>query len=273
MITDMTAHRLHRRVARQFVPGFRNMRAIVSSGLSSLADFVLPPLCLACRKPVLSHDGLCGQCWPRVDFIVAPRCDVLGIPLAFSAGETIVSAAALADPPVYDRARAVACYDGVMRDLVHGLKYRDRHEGVKLLGRWLYRVGKEVLADADIIVPVPLARTRLWSRRFNQAAILARKLSNDSGVPDDPLALERIRHTASQVGLSVDQRKRNVAGAFEVPSARHSAVKGRKVVLVDDVITTGATANACARALKRAGATRVDVLTLARVVDPLAPTQ
>lgn len=247
-------------------------KALVRVGLARAADFILPPRCLACRASVLSHDGLCGVCWSKIDFIVPPCCDVLGIPLPFPSGEKVISAAAASDPPIYDRARAVARYDGVMRDLVHGLKYRDRHEGTALLGRWLTHAGAELLSGTDLLIPVPLARTRLWSRRFNQSAILAGVLAQGSGLPANPFALERIRRTQSQVGLTMDQRKRNVAGAFEVPQKHRNAVEGRHVVLIDDVITTGATANACARALKRAGATKVDVLALARVVDPLAPT-
>jgi ComF family protein len=236
-----------------------------------LADFVLPPLCLVCRSPVLGHGGLCAQCWPGVDFIEPPRCDVLGIPLPFPSDETVVSAAALANPPDYDRARVVARYDGVMRELIHGLKYGDRHEGVKLFCRWMTHSGADVLKDADMLVPVPLARARLWSRRFNQSALLARALSRALSIPDDPFVLKRTRWTASQVGLSTEQRKQNVAGAFQVPEPQGAGIADRKILLIDDVITTGATANACAKALKRAGAARVDVLALARVVDPLTP--
>jgi ComF family protein len=236
-----------------------------------LADFVLPPLCLVCRSSVQGHGGLCADCWPGIDFIEPPRCDVLGIPLPFPSGETVVSAAALANPPEYERARAVARYDGVMRNLVHGLKYGDRHEGVELFCRWLSHAGADVLEDADMLVPVPLARTRLWSRRFNQSALLARTLAHARNIPDNPFAVKRIRRTASQVGLSAEQRKANVAGAFRVPEHQGAAIAGRNILLIDDVITTGATANACAKALKRAGAERVDVLALARVVDPLTP--
>jgi len=249
----------------------RVLRTLFSAGISRITDFLLPPLCLGCRRHVSAHDALCGECWSRVDFIVEPYCDVLGIPLGYSTGDRIVSAAALANPPVYDRARAVAHYDGVMRDLVHSLKYGDRHEGVKLMSRWLDHAGAELLSDADVIIPVPLARTRLWSRRFNQAALLAQKLAVARDIHANPFALERTRRTMSQVGLSADQRKRNVAGAFEVPTSQRPVVAKRNILLIDDVVTTGATANACARALKKVGAARVDVLALARVVDPLAP--
>lgn len=249
----------------------RPLGAFCGKAAVKLADFVLPPLCLVCRSPVLGHGGLCAQCWPGIDFIEPPRCDVLGIPLPFPSDETLVSAAALANPPEYDRARAVARFDGVMRDLIHGLKYGDRHEGVKLFRRWMTHAGSDVLEDADILVPVPLARVRLWSRRFNQSALLAGALSHAGNIPANPFALNRTRWTASQVGLSTEQRKANVAGAFRVPEHQRAGIAGKNVLLIDDVITTGATANACAKALKRAGAARVDVLALARVVDPLTP--
>lgn len=252
-------------------PAPPSLRALCGIAANRLADFILPPLCLVCRSPVRAHDGICPACWSHIDFIEPPRCDRLGIPLPFPSRETIVSAAALADPPVYDRARAAARYDGTMRELIHGLKYGDRHEAVRLFCRWLVHAGEDVLDDATLIVPVPLARTRLWSRRFNQSALLASALGRARNIPHNPFVLERTRRTASQVGLSADQRKRNVAGAFRVPDGQRQTVAGRNVLLVDDVITTGATANACARALKRAGAARVDVLALARVVDPLTP--
>lgn len=248
------------------------IHALGMRALHRFGDLLLPPLCLACRSPVSGHDGLCTSCWPRIDFIEPPVCDRLGIPLPYATDEVLISAGAMADPPVYDRARAVARYDGVMRDLIHNLKFRDRHDGTALFGRWLSHAGRGLLPEADLIVPVPLYALRLWSRRFNQAALLAGVLSRISGVPNDPFVLSRIRRTASQVGLSAEQRKRNVRAAFAVAESTRPAIAGKRIVLIDDVITTGATANACARALKRAGAVRVDVLALARVVDPLTPS-
>ncbi|MDA7947894.1 MAG: ComF family protein [Hyphomicrobiaceae bacterium] len=236
-----------------------------------VVDVVLPPLCLACRASVQGHGGVCAACWRDIDFIESPRCDCLGIPLPYPSGDKIVSAAALADPPQYGRARAVARYDGTLRTLVHGLKYRDRHEGVELFSRWMVHAGEDLLRDADILVPVPLARMRLWERRFNQAVLLSRAIARVSGVKEAPVVLERTRRTVSQVGLSVEQRRRNVAGAFSVPEKHRRTIESMNIVLVDDVITTGATANACAKALLGAGAARVDVLALGRVVDPLTP--
>lgn len=241
-----------------------------------LADVALPPRCVACGRSAGDHDALCGGCWAGIDFIQQPLCDRLGIPLPFAAPDSdaaLVSAAALADPPAYDRARSVARYSDVMRRLIHDLKYRDRHIAVVLFTRWLQFAGSELLKETDLLVPVPLHASRLWFRRFNQSALLASALSRTSGRPCDPLLLARTRRTRSQVGLSADQRTRNLSGAISVTKDKELAVKGRAILLIDDVITTGATANACAKALRRAGAARIDVLALGRVVDPLAARQ
>ena len=240
---------------------------LLRRALAACADLIMPPCCLVCRSPLESHHLLCAPCWRQVSFIRPPLCDVLGIPLPFDTGERTISAAAAARQPPYDRARAVAHHSGAMRTLVHQFKYADRHDARVLFGRWLAEAGRELLADADLIVPVPLARLRLITRRFNQAAVLAQELSRRTRLPVAPHVLRRLRATPSQVGLTLDQRRRNVAGAFRVPKNRAELVRGRQVLLIDDVVTTGATAEACARALKRAGAARVDVLALAMVTD------
>lgn len=232
-----------------------------------LSDIVMPPVCLVCRTPVEGHDTLCARCWREVDFIRPPFCDRLGLPMPFDTGGRMLSAAAVAEPPSYDRARAVAAHSGSVRTLVHALKFHDRHDVRRLLGRWLADAGRDLIGDADVLVPVPLARRRLLARRFNQAAILAGEIARLSAIPHEPLLLERTRATTSQVGLSRSQRQRNVAGAFAVPPRLAARARGRKIVLVDDVITTGSTVGACARALRRAGAARVDVLALALVTD------
>ena len=156
-----------------------------------------------------------------------------------------------------------------MRELIQSFKYGDRHESVPLFGRWMAAAGAELLADADMIVPVPLYRSRLWSRRFNQSAMLAQAVGGLSGVPVDCFLLARVKRTHSQVGLSAAQRRKDVAGAFRATGPR-GQLRGKSVLVVDDVITTGATAEACARVLKRAGAARVDILALARAVEPSA---
>lgn len=240
------------------------------SALRAAADLVVPPVCLACHRPLAAQTAVCAVCWTEIDFIRPPLCDRLGIPLPFDVGEGAVSAAAVADPPEYDRARAVARFDGVMRELVHDLKFRDRHEARALFGRWLAEAGRELIADADLLVPVPLTRRRLLARRFNQAAILAQEVGRHATARYAPLVLGRVRSRPPQVGLSRQQRRDNVAGVFAVPSEARDGIAGARIVLVDDVITTGATVRAAARALKKAGAARVDVLALAMVTDVAA---
>lgn len=244
----------------------------VASSLLYAADLALPPICIACGALLDRHGVLCPACWSGVNFIRPPLCDRLGLPLPFDAGGVMISAAALASPPEYGRARAAAHYDGVMRNLIHALKYNDRHEGLGFFGKLLQEAGRGLLAEAEVIVPAPLYRLRLVSRRFNQSALLAKQLARETGLPAELMALQRVKRTQSQVGLTLDQRKRNVAGAFRVKEGHKDKIAGRRVLLIDDVITTGATADACARTLKRAGAAGVDVLALALVAgDALHP--
>jgi ComF family protein len=242
------------------VPFFRR-------GMAWLSDIVFPPVCLSCRSGLVTHDALCPACWSRIDFIRPPLCDRLGLPMPYDTGGLMISAAAAADPPSYERARAVAHYTGVMRELVHDFKFSDWHAARKLLSRLMSEAGKTLIAEADVVVPVPLSRARLISRRFNQAALLAQDLSRSSGIVYEPLALIRTRATPRQVGLTRAERKLNVRGAFAVSPARVARIAGRRVLLVDDVITTGATCGSAARALMRAGAAQVDVLALALVTD------
>lgn len=240
---------------------------LLRRALRALSDIVMPPVCLVCRAPIGTHDALCARCWREIDFIRPPLCDRLGLPMPYDTGGPMISAAAATDPPPYDRARAVAAHAGAMRTLVHALKFHDRHDARRLLGRWLVEAGGDLVAGADMVVPVPLARRRLLVRRFNQAAVLAREVARLAGLPYEPLVLERTRATASQVGLTRGARRRNVAGAFAVPPRHAGRVQGANILLIDDVITTGSTVGACARALKRAGARRVDALALALVTD------
>ncbi|HUB64620.1 MAG TPA: ComF family protein [Methylocella sp.] len=229
---------------------------------------VFPPACLNCRQSTGAPGSLCAACWAQVRFIERPFCERLGTPFAMDLGnEGLLSPEAVADPPVYARARAVAHFeDGPVRQLVHRLKYSDRMELAKPLGTWMARAGNELLAEADLLVPVPLHRRRLAARRFNQAHVLAQAIAAQCGVPADPFILARVKPTPSQVGLSRAQRALNLQGAFRVTEEMATRVEGRAIVLVDDVLTTGATANAASRALLRAGAKSVDVLVFARAV-------
>jgi ComF family protein len=176
---------------------------------------------------------------------------------------------AIAAPPAYDRARAAVRYDDTARALVLSFKYGDRLDLAPMMGQWMARAGRELLKDADALVPVPLHWRRLWSRRFNQSAALAGAIAQTTDVPVLHDTLRRVRATPQQVGLSKTERADNVQGAFKVPPSQKAEVAGRRLVLVDDVLTSGATVDTCARALLRAGAKHVDVLVFARVVAPM----
>ena len=207
--------------------------------------------------------GLSGRAWEQISFIDHPLCDGCGAPYAYDIGARC--AACLARPRAFQRARAACLYDTASRDLILQFKHADRTELGPLLVRWLSRAGADILAEADAIAPVPLHPGRLFKRRYNQAAELARPLARQQGVAYLPDALVRRRQTASQAGKSGGGRRRNVAGAFEV--RKPASVTGKAIVLIDDVLTTGATAEACAKALKSAGAVSVDLLVLARVKE------
>ena len=229
-------------------------------------DIALPTLCVACREPV-DGDGVCSECWSNLSFIAPPYCPRLGIPFVYDPGPELLSMEAIANPPAYARARAAVRYDDVARTLVHALKYQDRTDLAPAMGRWMARAGCELLEEADALVPVPLHWRRGWSRRYNQSGALARVISRQSGVKLANEALRRIRATEQQIGLSRPQRAANVKGAFKIAPERSADITGRRVVLIDDVLTSGATTDACARALLRAKAVQVDVLVFARVVD------
>src|SRR5580692_10280045 len=234
-------------------------------------DIALPTLCVACREPV-SGEGVCARCWAKLSFIAPPCCPRLGIPFVYDPGPELLSMEAIANPPAYQRARAAVRYDEVARTLVHSLKYQDRTDLAPAMGRWMARAGRELLDGADMLIPVPLHWRRAWHRRYNQSGALARSIERASGVRLRGDVLQRVRPTEQQVGLSRPQRASNVQGAFKVSAERQAEIAGRRAILIDDVLTSGATLDACARALLRAKAAQVDVLVFARVVDsPKSP--
>jgi ComF family protein len=234
--------------------------------LEAATRLVYPPVCVACQHATAEPHALCASCWAGMGFISRPLCERLGTPFSVDIGGQLLSPHAIADPPVFARARAVARYDETARALVHRLKYGDRTELAIALARMMALAGRELVDGADVIVPVPLHWTRSWRRRFNQSALLAREIGR---IASKPVALEaviRVRRTATQVGLSRDERRENLRAAFRPGLSAPREIEGRRVLLVDDVLTSGATANAVSRALLKGGADAIDVLTFARVV-------
>lgn len=227
-------------------------------------DLLFPPQALDGGAAPLAG-GLSAETWSRIHFLDGPVCDGCGAPFEYDIGDRC--SACLARPRAFDAARAACLYDEVSRDPILKLKHADRLDLAPLLARWLSRAARELVEEADAIAPVPLHALRLLHRRYNQAAEIARPLSALTGVAYLPDALVRRRATGTQAGKSGSGRKRNVAGAFHVPPARAAQVAGRRILLVDDVMTTGATAEGCARALKAAGAARVDLAVVARVKE------
>jgi ComF family protein len=235
-------------------------------GIGAL-NLLLPPRCLACGAVVDAAGGLCGPCWARLVFLGPPWCRVCGHPLPHAVSDAPLCARCAAEAPRWERARAALRYDDGCRRMVLGLKYYDRTDATPAFGRWLTAAGRELLDEADLLVPVPLHRRRLLARGYNQAGLLAQAVARVAGVPVVPDLLRRVRPTAPQQGLGPEARRDNVrAAAFRVNAWQAARLEGRRVVLVDDVLTTGATVDACVQVLHRGGAAGVDVLTLARVV-------
>ncbi len=234
----------------------------------TLLHMVLPPRCALSGAPVDAQGMVAPGAWAQITFITPPFCRCCGEMFGFGGVEAGggLCARCVADPPPFVTARAAIAYDGTGRDLVLSFKHADRTHAVAAFTPWLARAGAGALSGADALVPVPLHPRRILARRYNQAALMANALSGATGVPHWPRALVRTRHTPHQVGLSAGQRAANVEGAFAVRDSARAAVAGRTLVLVDDVLTSGATARSCARALLGAGARAVHVLTLARVV-------
>ena len=229
-------------------------------------DIAVPPQCLGCRVIVEAPDTLCGACWAQLRMIGPAVCDACGLPFPFQQDALLCGACIVNEPP-FRRARSAVAYDVGSRNLILAFKHADRPEAAKLFARWMVATAPDLLADADVMVPVPLDRRRLFQRRYNQAALLAQGLERLSGPPVMVDGAERIKPSPS-LGkrMSATERRRNVAGAFRVRASAKSGLRGKNILVVDDVYTTGATAWAMARCLKRASAGAVDILTVARVV-------
>jgi ComF family protein len=249
-------------------------KAVLRRGAGAMIDALLPPLCLGCHAVVGTPGTLCAACWAKVGWLAPPLCACCGLPFEFdpgiATGEEVRCAACLRDPPAFARARAVFRYDEASRDLILAFKHADRTHAAPAFGQWLARAGGELLQQADIVAPVPLHWLRLAWRRYNQAALIARRAADAAGKRCVPDLLVRQRRTPSHGELGRAERRRNVRRAFAVPARHACNVRGARILLVDDVFTTGATVDECAKTLLAGGAAAVDVLTLARVVRPVS---
>ena len=231
-------------------------------------DLVLPPRCLACGDELAQDNDLCAPCWSRLNFISGSLCRVCGRPQ----GEHAIADGACGDcldaPPPFDRMRAALAYDFASKPMILGLKHRERLEGVGLFAKWMLAAGGPMIERAEVILPVPVHRMKLVRRGFNQAAVIAQAIAKQAGKPCPLAALRKIEQTRPQVGLNADERAQNVTEAsFTVPSKQRAWIDGKRLLLIDDVYTTGTTTAACCAVLKRAGARQIDILTLARVVN------
>ena len=227
-----------------------------------VVDLALPPRCPGCGTIIAELHSFCSDCWRKIEWLGDSGCAACGLPLLATDIQTC--AACLASPPVIERTRAAVAYGETTRTLPLRLKYSRKVALAKTMARYM----RPLVDDSGdpILVPVPLHRGRLWARGFNQAGLLARELARQCGIVHDPFALIRRKRTSALKGMSPQQRRREVAGAFAV--ADPAALAGRKIILADDVLTTGSTAIACAKALRRAGASQVQLICWARVVRP-----
>jgi ComF family protein len=253
-----------------YVASLRFLAGGAQRSARALLDLVLPPHCIACDATVSEPGLLCADCFRQTGFITEPFCTRCSVPFAAAGlgGADGLCPGCRATPPVFRYARAALRYDAQGRRLILPFKHADRTEIAVALAPHMARAGAVLLGEADLLVPVPLHRARLFRRRYNQAALLAKAVGRIAARPCLLDALQRRRATASLGEKSAAERAAEVAGAFAVRPSRAGRLAGRRVLLIDDVMTSGATANACAEVLLAAGATSVDVLAAARVPDP-----
>lgn len=228
-------------------------------------DIILPPRCLATGEIVDAPGMVSPAVWPQLQFIESPFCKTCGMPFHFEIANDAMCAACMDHEPVFDAARSAVIYNEASRKMILAFKYGDRLHAVKTFTPWVIRAGQELIDNADMIIPVPLHNRRLRERRFNQSALLAQEIATTRGKSYIPNLLERTRHTVPQQGLNYKERGKNVHGAFGVNKRHLQTVEGKVVLLIDDVFTSGATLNECARVMKKAKAAEVNVLTVARV--------
>jgi len=243
------------------------LRQVGGLVLRGVADTLFPPGCMVCSASVADAQTLCAPCWGEAYLIGGVSCDVCGVPLGISlpSGETIRCEDCLTDRFAWDRGRAAALYAGSARTLVLALKHGDKPDIAMAMGRWMSRAAADLIADSDVVVPIPLHWRRFLTRRYNQSAELSRVMARESGKPHGPDLLRRMKPTEMQRSRSALSRARNVEGVFAVPPHMTDVVRGKRVLLVDDVMTTGATLNAASKALRKAGAAQISAVVFARV--------
>lgn len=229
-------------------------------------NLLFPPRCLTCGEWVDDVGGLCAPCWGQITFLRDPACSICGYPFDYEIGDDALCPGCIAAKPAYSHARAVFAYDDSSRKLITGFKYGDKTHAAPILANWMVSRGQSILNEADILIPVPLHWRRLFTRRYNQSALLTQQLGQITGKNILLDGLARTKHNPPQASLSLKERKKNVQGAFTVPTKHRNRLNSKHIILIDDVMTTGATVNACCKALKRAGAGEVSVLTLARTI-------
>ena len=229
-------------------------------------DTILPPRCVVTGEMVERQGMVSPKAWVSLDFIVEPFCDCCGFPFEYEVDEGSLCTSCLTHEPPFEQARAALKYNEASRDLILGFKHADKTHVVKAFMPWLERAAVGMIERANYIAPVPLHRSRLVSRRYNQSALIARAFGQHIDMPVILDALQRTRATASQGHLNAKERYKNVKRAFVVKKRRAEQVKGKSIILIDDVYTTGATAKECTKALLKVGAKEVFVLSLARVV-------
>ncbi len=259
------------RLRSEFLPRTEKSRFSRLGSIAAVAlDLLLPPTCVLCSAAVEAPGLLCGPCFGELTAAGEPCCLCCGVPfdLPWHAAEGGLCQRCIDTPPPFERARAALLYDNASRRLILPFKHGDRIEFAAILARLMRRSGTGLLHHADVLVPVPLHRRRLFVRRYNQAALLAQALGSMTGLPVLVDALARVAATQNLDGKTAAERRDEVATAFAVRSRRISALAGRRVLLIDDVMTSGATAAACSESLLSAGAAAVDVLVAARVPDP-----
>ena len=247
------------------------IKTIAHTGFSVALDTILPPRCVITGEMVDRQGMIAPDAWSKLDFINDPQCTKCGVPFGFEVegieGEQGTHCLQCLDyPPPYTSARAALKYDDNSRDLILGFKHADQTHAVLAFMPWLKNAGAEMLVEADALIPVPLHRWRLLKRRYNQSSIIASALSKETAIPVLHEGLLRTRATQTQGHLNFEERRKNVKRAFVVNEKYENDIKGKSLVLIDDVYTTGATVKECAKALKKAGAKAVHILTLARVV-------